>query len=289
MKVLNLLESGDLRQFVREISDKYALRIRRSIGQHFMIDKGLIDLLILNSELKSDDIIIEIGTGIGILTYFLLKNCKKVYSYEIDPLLASLVRKEFIEFDKKLDIISEDFLKTELPFHHKIVSNLPYNISSPFFHRISVLKHSPELIVVTLQREFAKHLCAAPATSNYSKISVYPSYFFKFRTIIEDISPHSFYPSPKVYSSIIRGDCLSPPDVVKTADYINFLNHLFCRKHKKVKNNLKPYFKEKYSFKWKNYYSRLDELENMESQPINLDREEILLIYNDIRKNFPEN
>lgn len=286
MTLLNFLESGDLRHFVKEISDKYALRTRRSIGQHFMVNKGLIEILITNSELKPNDIIIEIGTGIGILTYFLLKNCKKLYTYEIDPLFASLVRKEFIEFDKKLDIISKDFLNAELPFHNKIISNLPYNISSPFFHKISMLEQSPEIIVVTLQREFAKHLCAAPATSNYSKISVYPSYFFNFRTIIEDISPNSFYPPPKVYSTIVRGDRRQPPNVVKTADFINFLNHLFCRKHKKVKNNLKPYLKEKFSFEWKDYFSRLEELENMEKQPINLNRDEIFLVYNDIKRNI---
>jgi 16S rRNA (adenine1518-N6/adenine1519-N6)-dimethyltransferase len=242
---------------------------KKSLGQHFVVEKKVIDALISESNFTFKDEVVEVGGGIGTLTFFLLQHCKKVISYEIDPILSTIMLKEFIQDNKRLKVISGDFLIQEIPSHHKLVSNLPYSISSPFFQKITDMDHRPERIAITIQSDFANHLCAIPGESNYSRISVFTSYFYKFEEK-DTFPPNCFYPKPKVNSSLVCGNRLNPPKEVKESNFAIFLTNLFCRKHKKVRNNLRVYRKTLQKEDRPRFIRELDKLEYSSTQPINL-------------------
>ncbi|MFX0013637.1 MAG: 16S rRNA (adenine(1518)-N(6)/adenine(1519)-N(6))-dimethyltransferase RsmA [Promethearchaeota archaeon] len=279
MSFFNLLEKGNLKKYTKTIVQKYAITPSKSSGQNFVIEKAVIDALLSVVDTSQEDIIVEVGTGIGTLTYFLLQKCQKVFSFEIDPILSSIVKKEFINYGEKLKIISGDFLNLEIPPHQKLISNLPFNISSPFIKKITTIENRPEIMALTLQREFANHLCAKPGDSSYSRISVFSSYSYKFE-LIQTFPPHYFTPRPKVQSALVRGTKLKSPEIIKDKNFFEFLTRLFCRKHKKVRNNLQIYAKQYSRDQRKLFMNELDRLEYHSRKPISLSPSEILDLFN---------
>lgn len=282
MNLLYLLENGDIDGYTKALTRKFAIKVNKDHGQNFVVNKSLLNNLISAADLKSGDIVVEVGGGIGTVTFDLLKRCRKVFLYEIDPILSSIIVKVFNEYLKDLEVISGDFLTEEIPKHQKLVSNLPFNISSPFIKKITEMEYRPKIISVTFQKEFADHLCAKPGDSGYSRISVHSSFFYKF-DIIETFSPDSFFPPPKVHSCLVRGIKLEPPDSVKEKDFTVFLTNLFCRKHKKVRNNLRVYSKTLAREQRKDFMREVDELEYKADQPINLTPNEILCLFQEFR------
>ncbi|MFX0122331.1 MAG: 16S rRNA (adenine(1518)-N(6)/adenine(1519)-N(6))-dimethyltransferase RsmA [Candidatus Hodarchaeota archaeon] len=284
MSFFHLLEKGNLKKYTETLIQNYAISPRKSWGQNFVIDKTVIDTLLIEASLDEKDTIVEVGSGIGTLTYFLLQNCQKLFSFELDPILSTVITKEFFDFGEKLKVISGDFLKLEIPPHEKLISNLPYGISSPFIKKMTQIENRPETIVVTLQSEFANHLCAKPGDPDYSRISVFSSFFYEFN-VIRTFPPHFFIPKPHVWSSLVRGIRLEPPKIARRKDFFIFLTNLFCRKHKKVKNNLQVYTKQYPRHLRKLFRNELDKLEFCSQQPINLSPSEILdlfLQFNDL-------
>ncbi len=269
-------------RYTKALIRRFAIKVKKDHGQNFVVNKNLVNKLISVADLKSADIVVEVGGGIGTVTFDLLKNCKKVFLYEIDPILSSIIVKVFNEYLEDLEIISGDFLVKDIPKHQKLVSNLPYNISSPFLKKITEIEYPPEIISITFQKEFADHLCAKPGDSGYSRISVHSSFFYKF-DIIETFSPDSFFPPPKVQSCLVRGIKLEPPDSVKEKDFTEFLTNLFCRKHKKVRNNLRVYSKTLAREQRKDFMREVDGLEYKADQPINLTPREILYLFQEFR------
>ncbi len=278
-----MLSDGNLELYTRTIIQNYAITPRKTWGQNFVIEKEIIDLLISEADLKQNETVIEVGGGIGTLTFFLLQNCEKVISYEVDPLLSTILLKEFQIYKDRLTILSGDFLKQEIPIHDKLVSNIPYNISSPFIKKITELKNPPDKLAVTLQKEFADHLCAKPGESEYSRISVYSSYFYKFN-VIKTFKSNCFYPKPKINSKLVLGERLNPPVQVKEEEFFHFLTNLFNRKHKKAKNNLRIYSKRTELPLRKDFEKEISKLEFASTQPIHLSPIQILDFYIDFKK-----
>ncbi|UCG00578.1 MAG: ribosomal RNA small subunit methyltransferase A [Candidatus Heimdallarchaeota archaeon] len=283
MSVFQLLEKGNLKKYTETLIQNYAISPKKSKGQNFVINKSVIDSLLIEANLDEKDTIVEVGSGIGTLTYFLLQNCQKVFSYEIDPILSTIISKEFFNFGERLEVISGDFLKLEIPPHQKLISNLPYGISSPFIKKISEIKNRPEIIVVTLQSEFANHLCAKPGDPDYSRISVFSSFFYEFE-VIQTFPPYFFTPKPHVQSNLVRGNRLEPPKLIRSKDFFKFLTLLFCRKHKKVRNNLQVFAKGYPRDLQKLFRLEIDKLEYCAYQPINLSPNQILDLYQQLKE-----
>ncbi len=283
MNHFHFLNEGDLSSYTKSIIVDYAITPYKGHGQNFVVKKGLIDEILSAAQIEDDETIIEIGGGIGTLTYFLLGQAKQVVSYEIDPYLASVIKKEFYKYNKQLEVIARDFLnEKEIPTG-KIVSNLPYSISSPVIWTISRMKNPPELIVLTLQEEFARHLCAKEGSKNYSRLSVYSSYFYNIE-IISKFSADYFYPQPQVSSCLVRGSSIDTPPIVKEKSFFEFLTSLFCRKNKKARNNLMVFQKKLVSSVRSRYRKQLDSLQFSQKQPIHLSPDEILSFYLDYRQ-----
>ncbi|MFX0086355.1 MAG: 16S rRNA (adenine(1518)-N(6)/adenine(1519)-N(6))-dimethyltransferase RsmA [Candidatus Hodarchaeota archaeon] len=288
MNFLHYLEKGEVKAYTNALIENFAININKTQGQNFVINKEVINGILSSINLNHNDIIVEVGGGIGTLTFYLLKYCKQIFLYEIDPLLSSIILKVFNKFQDKLEVISGDFLEQKIPNHQKLISNLPYHISSPFIRKIIEMKNRPDILAVTFQKEFADHLCAQPGESEYSRISVYSSFFYKF-DIVSNFPPHYFFPTPKIHSSLVRGTRLTPPDIVKDKEFFTFLTNLFCRKHKKVRNNLQVYSRNLTRELRRDYLKEVDRLEFHSYQPINLSPHEILNLFQDFQslmKNF---
>jgi len=272
-----------LHTYFLKLSRKYNLNMKklsRKKGQHFLIDENTIKREIQIADVHTGDIVLEIGAGLGFLTRYLLKKAKKVIAIELDKTFFKILTSEFSHIDS-LTLIQGDILKLpELPEFTKIVSNIPYCITSPLFEKMTSWNfHSATLII---QHDVAKRLVANPKTKEYGKLTIFMKTNFEI-SLFDIVPPESFYPPPKVTSQIIQLIPLTTK-FIWTPLAKSILAALFNRKHKKVKHNLKVFYnQQKLSSpiiqKIKNQIS-----EYLERRSIELSIEEVLYIINTLVK-----
>ncbi len=215
--------------------------IKPRLGQHFLINGFVADREINIANISKNDTVLEIGPGKGILTTRLAEKAKKVIAIEIDKYLVNLLAKKVPE---NVEIILGDALKIdfhELPKVDKIVSNIPYQISSPLTFKL--LNYNFKLAVLMYQKEFAERMVAIPKTKSYSRISVMLYYHVNCE-LIENVPKTCFFPQPKVDSSIIRLiPRKNPPfNVIDESFFFSLTKVLFSHRRKKIKTNLNNFY-----------------------------------------------
>jgi len=221
----------------------------KRLGQNFLIDESILKKIIEAAELSSDDIILEIGPGLGILTLELTKRVKKVIAIEKDKELTRILNNELRIMEiKNVEIINADILKIEnskLKFD-KIVANLPYYITSPVIRKFLEIGHKPELMVFMVQKEVAQRICAEPPQMNLLAVAVQ---FYAQPQILGYVSKNSFYPQPKVDSAIIK-IIPKPIPKINTEKFFKIIKGGFSSKRKVLINNLSRELKiENYKLK----------------------------------------
>ncbi|AJC72135.1 16S rRNA methyltransferase [Thermococcus guaymasensis DSM 11113] len=177
---------------------KYNLHPNKNLGQNFLIVPDIIERNVERAELSEKDIVLEIGPGLGVLTDELAKKAGKVYAIEKDRRIIEILRKEYSWPNVKL--IEGDAVKVEWPRFDKIVSNLPYQISSPVTFKL--LKHEFERAVLIYQLEFAERMVAKPGDRNYSRLSLMVQAKANVE-LVERIGKGAFWPKPKVDSAVV--------------------------------------------------------------------------------------
>jgi 16S rRNA (adenine1518-N6/adenine1519-N6)-dimethyltransferase len=201
------------------------------LGQHFLIDRDVIERIVHYSELKQEDRVLEIGPGEGDLTLALAAYVERVYAVEVDPELATNLCGRI----PNVNVINADALTVELPDYNKIVSNLPYQISSKITYRI--LSRPFELAVLMFQREFSRRMLARVGSKEYGRLAMVVGFFCEVE-ILECVPKTAFRPVPKVNSSIVR---LRPrkerPDI-DAMTFMKLAEGLFRSRRKKVKKAL---------------------------------------------------
>lgn len=202
-----------------------------------MIDKNKRDQIISFGNVTKEDIVLEIGSGIGTLTIELAKKAKKVIAIEQDEKICKILAKRLK--DEKIDnveLINDDALKVEFPQFNKIISNLPYQISSPITFKF--LDYDFDLAILMYQKEFAERMNGDVGTKNYSRLSAM-LYFKCGVEKLTDVSCESFIPKPKIDSTVVK---LTPKEHDITDDefktYSKFAKALFQHRNKKIKNAL---------------------------------------------------
>jgi 16S rRNA (adenine1518-N6/adenine1519-N6)-dimethyltransferase len=211
------------------------------LGQNFLIDHNIAQLEVNYADIKKDDVVLEVGPGKGILTNLLAKNVEKVIAVEIDKnLLESL--KETLP--SNVTLIHSDILKLDfenLPKFNKVVSNLPYQISSPITFKL--LDYSFNLAILVYQKEFAERMIAKPGSKKYSRLSV-NVYYKSECSLLRIISRNIFYPRPKIDSAIVKiVPRKTPSFFVENEEFFkNFVNVMFSHRRKKIKNIIKDNF-----------------------------------------------
>jgi 18S rRNA (adenine1779-N6/adenine1780-N6)-dimethyltransferase len=204
-----------------------------SIGQHFLKNPAVVDAIVQKSQLKSTDIVLEVGPGTGNLTVRLLEEAKRVIAVEFDRRMVRevLKRVEGTEKEKNLQVIQGDVLKVDLPYFDVCVANLPYQISSPFLFKM--LSHRPMFrsAVIMFQLEFAQRLTAKPGDELYCRLSVNTQLLAKVENLLK-VGKANFRPPPKVDSLVVRIEIKNPPPEVNFVEWDGLIRLLFNRKHK---------------------------------------------------------
>jgi 16S rRNA (adenine1518-N6/adenine1519-N6)-dimethyltransferase len=209
----------------------------KKLGQNFLIDKNIAELEVKQADIKNNDVVLEIGPGKGILTKVLSEKAKKVIAIEIDKNLVNNLKKILPE---NVELIHGNALNIDfetLPKFNKIVSNLPFSISSPITFKF--LEYDFELAILIYQKEFAERLTANSGSKNYSRLSV-AIYYKSLCDVIRTIPKTCFKPQPKVDSSMIRMiPRKSPPfQVINENFFFDLTKNLFNYRRKKIKNIL---------------------------------------------------
>ncbi|MEM2943548.1 MAG: 16S rRNA (adenine(1518)-N(6)/adenine(1519)-N(6))-dimethyltransferase RsmA [Methanomassiliicoccales archaeon] len=214
---------------ILEITKKYGVTPRKRKGQNFLVDERVANREVEYAQISKDDEVLEIGPGLGILTSRLVERASKVIAIEYDKGLARFIRDRFGE---KVELIEGDALQIEFPAFDKIVSNIPYNISTPLLFKI--LGYKFDRAVLMIQKEFAERMVAMPGDEGYSRLSV-GTYYRAHCELLEFVPRSRFWPAPDVDSMIISLTPRDPPFKVKDEMlYFSLVDLLFKYRRKKI-------------------------------------------------------
>ncbi|MGB2768739.1 MAG: 16S rRNA (adenine(1518)-N(6)/adenine(1519)-N(6))-dimethyltransferase RsmA [Candidatus Zixiibacteriota bacterium] len=220
------------------------MRPKRSLGQNFLSDDSAARRIAESLELREDDVVLEIGAGKGALTGHLLDRADRILAVEIDVRLCRHLQKRF-HGRENLSVINEDILKIDFRdvikpgTNVKVVGNLPYQITSPVLSLLLENRESVSLCVLMVQKEVALRICALPGNKDWSPLSIAVQLYSEARVLFH-LKPESFYPSPKVDSSVIRVVFLAGPRVVVPDEELFFkvVRSAFSQRRKMVLNSL---------------------------------------------------
>lgn len=194
----------------KEIIEENKFLLKKNFGQNFLIDQHVINKIVEGASITKDDLIIEIGPGIGSLTEELLERAKLVVCIEIDKTLIPILEENFKDYDN-LVIINEDVLKVDIAKviedngfkSAKLVANLPYYITTPIIMDTLEKGYPITEIVVMIQKEVAYRMNAKPSTKEYGALSIVVEYYAD-TYLVANVPPNCFMPRPNVDSAVIR-------------------------------------------------------------------------------------
>lgn len=227
-----------------ELLREHHLVLKKRKGQCFLVNREMARRVVEAAALDpARDVVVEVGTGLGILTALMAPQAKRVITYELDAELAAVARAELAGLPN-VEVVHADALEVAYPPHTKIVSNVPFQISGPLLSKI--VQESPyERAVLVLQEEFARRLVARPGEKNYSRISAWVSYLARVEYLFT-IHAHKFLPSPRVHAWVVA---LEPSGVEMTdatrAAFLDLLRGIFPYKNKKLRNGLYYFWKRR--------------------------------------------
>lgn len=234
---MNSESSQSLSKTTKAILNQHGIKLNKNLGQNYLIDQNKRDQIIGFGKIKKDDVVLEIGTGIGTLTLEIAKRAKRVIAIEQDTSIANILAERLeMENIDNVELINDDALNVDFPRFNKIISNLPYQISSPITFKF--LNYDFDMAVLMYQKEFARRMNGSVGTKDYSRLSA----MLHFRCDVEtltDVSAESFIPKPKIDSTVVR---LTPKENrIPDEDfkiYSNFTKALFQHRNKKIRNAL---------------------------------------------------
>ncbi len=232
------------------IMKKYHIKANKSLGQNFLISQEVIDTIVNKSEITKNDLVIEIGPGLGTLTKYLLEKAGKVICIELDKRMIGILEDRFKLYNN-FEIINQDVLKVDLNQlikeqkennnieNVKIVANLPYYITTPIIMKLLEEKLDLESITVMIQKEVADRLIAVPGSENTGAITYSVYYYAEGESILE-VPNYSFIPEPEVTSEVIKLKIRKQPKVNVDDDKKMFkiIKNAFTQRRKTLLNGL---------------------------------------------------
>jgi len=242
----------------KDLLREYDLKAKKSLAQHFLIDRGILNKIVAAAELKSVDTVIEVGPGLGVLTRELAERAGRLVAVELDQHMVEILKLSFGGMSNVI-IIHKDVLDAtpeglfgeagfsqkvqpegivfspENPLRYKVVANLPYYITSAVLRHFLEANLKPELIVVMVQKEVARQIVAPPGDMSILSVSVQ---FYGTPKIIGTVSRGSFYPAPDVDSAILRVDIHPTPLLPSGEDegFFDIVHAGFCAARKQIHN-----------------------------------------------------
>lgn len=237
----------NLSQETKFIMKKYNIVANKNYGQNFLIDEFIVQEIVNKAEVSSNDLVIEIGPGLGTLTHVLLQNAGKVISIELDKKMINILNDRFSLY-KNFELINDDILKVDLKKlieensnykEVKVVANLPYYITTPIIMKLLEEKLKLKSITVMVQKEVANRLTETPGGKDTSSITYSINYYTNPKIILE-VSKDCFIPSPKVDSAVINLEVLKNPKIKVENEklFFNIIKIAFLQKRKTLINSL---------------------------------------------------
>ena len=230
------------------VLQKYNFVFQKKFGQNFLIDPHVLDKIIRAAQIGKDDVVLEIGPGIGTMTQYLACAAKKVIAVEIDRALIPILEDTLSGYDN-VRIINEDVLKVDIAKlaeeenggnSIKVVANLPYYITTPIIMGLFENHVPMKSITVMVQREVADRMQAGPGTKDYGALSLAVRYYAN-PYIVANVPPNCFMPRPKVGSAVIRLERYEKPPVEVKDEKLMFrlIRASFNQRRKTLANGLK--------------------------------------------------
>ena len=201
----------------RGLLRRYGLRAKKGLGQHFLVDEEVLKLVVSSAQLTTDDVVVEIGPGLGVLTRELAGQAGRVIAVELDDRLAAIL-KQSLSSSGNITVINEDVLKIDpetllegleenaslaagRASVYKVVANLPYYITSPVLRHFLEASLKPQIMVVMVQKEVAEEIVAEPGQMSLLSVGVQ---LYGQPVMVGHVPAGCFYPAPKVDSAIVR-------------------------------------------------------------------------------------
>ena len=197
---------------IRDIKERYGFKLSKSLGQNFLTDKNIIDRIVESAGIGPEDLVIEIGPGIGVITREAAKYAKKVVAVEIDSNLIPILEETLGDCDN-VEVVNRDILKTDVNeiirncgenfSGVKVIGNLPYYITTPIIMKLLEDGVNADSITIMMQKEVADRIKAAPGTKAYGALSVAVQYYCTVEAVV-NVPKDVFVPQPKVDSTVLR-------------------------------------------------------------------------------------
>lgn len=229
------------------VLQKYQFNFQKKFGQNFLIDTHVLDKIISAAKITKEDMVLEVGPGIGTMTQYLCEHAREVVAVEIDKNLIPILEDTLSEYDN-VTIIHDDILKVDIekivqeknfgkPI--KVVANLPYYITTPIIMGLFESHVPIENITVMVQKEVADRMQVGPGTKDYGALSLAVQYYAE-PYIVANVPPNCFMPRPKVGSAVIRLTKHSVPPVEVTDEKLMFqlIRASFNQRRKTLVNGL---------------------------------------------------
>jgi 16S rRNA (adenine1518-N6/adenine1519-N6)-dimethyltransferase len=222
----------------------YNVKPKKSLSQNFLSNDRAAKRIVDSLNIQEGDTVLEIGAGKGALTKYLLEKAKKVIAVELDKELCQYLKQRFLE-KNNLVLINQDILKINFENlagqkgHLKVIGNLPYQITSPLLSLLLENRKFIPLSVLMVQKEVAKRICAQPKSKDWSSLSVMVQLYSEVKTLF-NLKPTSFFPRPKVESSVIKIIFFKRPKVFIADENVFFavVRSAFGQRRKIILNSL---------------------------------------------------
>jgi len=232
---------------VRKILREHGIRPLKRLGQSFLEDRNAINKIINISDIRRDDVIVEIGAGVGLMTESIAKKARKVVALDIDPKMVGILRERMATYHN-VDIVQADVLEYDFSRaigestsgEIKVIGNIPYNISSQILFRLLAWRDHISSMILMFQKELADRLIAKPGTKSYGVPTVLVSmYLLCSREMV--IPCRCFYPQPTVKSSVLKMVSREMPqqDLMDHDFFLKIVKTIFAKRRKTLLNNLR--------------------------------------------------
>ena len=221
---------------VRGLLAQLGHRPNKGLGQNYLIDANILDIIAKTAAISANESVLEIGPGLGALTERIIPQAKSVTCIEKDPTMVKYLKSRFAEFT----LIESDALDVDMDALFadgitKVAANLPYSVASRLMVDIAECKHRPEIMSLTIQKEVADRLTAPSGDKHYGILGILTGVFYK-NTMVKKISPSCFLPPPKVWSAVVKLERRAEPIVDETTypTFKKLVKHCFSQRRKQI-------------------------------------------------------
>lgn len=235
---------------VRRLLEQWDLQPSKGLGQNFLVNQTVLEKIVAAAELTPEDVVLEIGAGLGTMTARLARDAGHVVAVELDRRLIPVLQDVLVDFDN-VTLVQDDILALDptalisiasnqrpaSDIQYKVVANLPYYITSAVLRRLLEASLKPQRMVITVQREVAERIVAKPGQMSLLAVSVQ---FYGRPRLLFRIKPGSFHPSPNVESAVVQVDLYTtfPVPIEETDTFFRIVRAGFAQRRKQLRNGL---------------------------------------------------